>query len=93
MLITCQTLQYICKYDATLLKTAHTTYLVQNQAISMLQQRYDTRICPPWCFSHAESVVRETHVDAGVFIDALFICRMKWNSPSQRLRHRKIPSP
>ena len=56
----------------------------------MLQPRYDTRICP-WRLSHAESVVAEPYLNALSVLPTGFLSSTKWNSPSRRLRHRRIP--
>ena len=50
-------------------------YLARIRALNILQQIYDTRICP-WCISDAEVVVSEPHVyiDAATFSDAFYIC-------------------
>ena len=55
-------------------KIAHTTYLAQIRAVNMLQQWYDTRICP-WRFSHAESRLL-LNLDA-VFLPTSFY--LPWN--------------
>ena len=56
-------------------KIVHKTYLVQIRAVSMLQQRYDTRIYPAWCFHTLHSRWSMNFMQMPVF----YRCVATWN--------------